>query len=457
MADYDIAVIGAGPGGYVAAIRAAQLGAKVVVIEKDKVGGTCLNRGCIPSKVFLEASKLYSQVKKEGAKFGIVAPEVSFDWSALMARKNDIVGKLCKGVAGLFKKNGVELIEGEARFADPHTLEVGDRKVSADFIIIATGTVPARPGFLPFDGKKVITSDEMLDLEPLPKRALIVGGGYIGCEFATVLSELECQVTVVEMLDRLLPVSDQDVSKEIFKAFKRKRVQIHLGTKIEKMEVVGDVVKATVSGGKEPIEADIALVSIGRAPVSGALNLEAAGLAADERGLIPADDMCQTKAPHIYAIGDINGKMQLAHVASRHGINAVEHIMGKRTAPGYRVVPAGVFTHPEVGAVGMTEAEAREGGREVQIGAFHFRGLGKAMAMGETDGFVKLIAEAESGQILGAHVVGAHATDLAAEIALAIEHEATLASLADVIHAHPTLSEANMEAAEAAEGKAIHG
>jgi len=456
MADFKVVVIGAGPGGYVAAIRAAQLGAKTAIIEKDQLGGTCLNRGCIPTKIFLEATGLYSRVANEGEKFGVVAPDVSFDFAKLKARKEGIVGKLRKGIAGLLKKNRIELIEGEAAFVDASTVQVGDRKVTADNFVIATGSAPAKPRLFPFDGKAIVTSDELLEMEKVPASAVIVGGGYIGCEFATVLNELGCQVTVVEMLKRILPLSDEMISKEITRALKKMRVKLMTGRKIEKMEAGKAGVRATLDGGDE-LEAQIALVSVGRVPNTKGLNVEAAGLALGERGEVVADELGRTKVPNIYAIGDVNNRLQLAHYASRQGIEAVEHIMGVRSKCGFKVCPAGIFTHPEAAGVGLTEAEAREGGRELHVGTFAFQALGKAMAMEETAGQVKLIADAATGELLGAHIVGPHATDLIAEAALAIEHEATVESLAGVIHSHPTLAEALMEAAEAAEGKAVHG
>ena len=455
MADFNVVVLGAGPGGYVAAIRAAQLGAKTAIVEKNHLGGTCLNRGCIPTKIFLEATGLYSRVAKEGEKFGIVAPKISFDFGKLRARKDSIIGKLRKGIAGLLKKNKIELIEGEAAFVDSSAVQVGDRKVTADHFVIATGSAPAKPGLFPFDGKAIVTSDELLEMKKFPASAIIVGGGYIGCEFATVLNELGCQVTVVEMLERILPLSDEMISKELTRALKKMRVKLMTGRKIEKMKAAKGGVSATLDGG-DALDAEVALVSIGRVPNSRGLNVDAAGLALGERGEIPADTLGRTKVSHIYAIGDVNNQLQLAHYASRQGIEAVEHIMGKRSKSGFKVCPAGIFTHPEAASVGLTEAEAREGGREVHIGAFAFQGLGKAMAMEETTGQVKLIGDAATGELLGAHMVGPHATDLIAEVALAIEHEATIESLAGVIHAHPTLAEALMEAAEAAQGKAIH-
>jgi len=455
MADFKIVVIGAGPGGYVAAIKAAQLGASVAVVEKDFVGGTCLNRGCIPTKIFLEATGLYSRVVNEGEKFGIIAPEVSFDFTKLRTRKDEIIGKLRKGIQGLLKKNKIELIEGEASFVDGGTIQVGDRKVTAENFIIATGSVPAKPGFFPFDDKNVVSSDELLQMEKTPKSAIIVGGGYIGCEFAIVLQELGCKVTIVEMMKQILPISDEMIAKQITRAMKKKKIKIMTGRKIEKMEVVNGVVNATLDGD-DKLEAEIALVSVGRVANTRGLNIEAAGVKMGERGEIPAGELGETNVPGIYAIGDVNCQLQLAHYASRQGIDAVEHIMGLRTKRGFKVCAAGIFTHPEAAGVGMTEAEAKEGGREIHVGTFPFQALGKAMAMEETAGEVKLIGDAETGELLGAHIVGPHATDLIAEAALAIEHEATLESLAAVIHSHPTLAEALMEAAEAAEGKAIH-
>jgi dihydrolipoamide dehydrogenase len=455
MADFKIAIIGAGPGGYVAAIRAAQLGAKVALIEKGELGGTCLNRGCIPSKILLEASGFYARIRKESEAFGITTGAVSFDYSKVAARKEAIIKKLRGGIAALLKKNKVEHIAGKGRLAGPNGVEVDGRQISAEHIIISSGTEPARPAFFPFNGKTVVTSDEMLERDRVPAKAIIIGGGYIGCEFATVLNEFGCEVTLVEMLERLLPISDEMISKEITRAFKKNKINILTGTRIEKVESGASGVRATLAGGKT-VEGEMALVSVGRAIVSKELGLESAGIQAGPRGEIAVNEMCQTKVPHIYAIGDVTGQIQLAHLASRHGINAVEHIMGKRTKPHFRVVPSGIFTHPEAASVGLTEAEARKNGREVKVGEFPFQNLGKAMAMEETAGRVKIVADGRTGEVLGVHIVGAHATDLIAEATLAMEHEATAHSIADTIHTHPTLGEAMMEAAEAVEGKAIH-
>jgi len=455
MSDFKVIVIGAGPGGYVAAIRAAQLGAKVALVEKDDLGGTCLNRGCIPTKILLETSGFYQRIRTESERFGITAGDVSLDFDKVMARKDAIIQKLQGGIAALLKKNKVELIGGIARLVDRNTVEADGHKITGEHIIIGTGTEPARPGFFPFDGQTVMTSNELLKIDRVPSKALIVGGGYIGCEFACILNEFGCEVTVVEMLDRLLPISDAMISKEVTRAMKKNKIKVMTGSKIEKLTKGKSGVKAAIEGGKT-VEAEIALISVGRTIVSKGLGLEACGLKPGPRGELPVNALGQTRVPHIYAIGDVTGQVQLAHLASRHGINAAEHIMGKRTQAGYRVVPSGIFTHPEVGSVGMTEAEARETGREISVGEFPFQNLGKAMAMGETAGRVKIVGDAATGEILGVYIVGPHATDLVAEAALAIEHEATAHSFAETIHAHPTLAEAMMEAAEAFSGKAIH-
>ena len=455
--DYDVLVIGSGPGGYVAAIRAAQLGGKAAVIEERELGGTCLNRGCIPTKALVESVHVL-KLAKRGAEYGVSCGDVVADYARMSQRKQEVVDKLRKGVQMLLKKNKVDVISGRGKLVNPHTVEVtADSKTTqktGENIIIATGSEPLRLRGFPFDGKTVITSDEALELARLPKSLLIVGGGYIGAEFAGIFRGLGVEVTIVEMMEQLLPRSDADLAKELLRAFKKARMPIHLGTKVESVEVKGGAATCKLSNGKE-VSAEMVLVSVGRSISSTDLGLETAGIKT-ERGAVCIDEHCRTNVPNIYAIGDVTGKLMLAHVASRQGIVAAECAMGHEAAMDYRVVPACVFTDPEIASVGMSAEDCAEAGVEVKQSSFSFMGLGKAQAIGETQGWAKVIADAETGEVLGIHIIGPHASDLIAEAALAMSMEATVEEIAHAIHAHPTLPEALVECAEAWLGRGIH-
>ena len=455
MASWDIVVIGGGPGGYVAALRAAQLGKKTCLVERQELGGVCLNRGCIPTKTLAHAAEVYALARR-GARFGVKAESLSLDFAAMQAHKNSVVERLRKGVAFLLKRAGVEVVAGTGRLAGRKKVEValnsgGSETLEAEKIIIATGSEPARPEGVPFDGERVLTSDDALRLERLPESIFILGGGYIGCEFASIFAQLGCRVTVVEMLDRLLPSMDPDIGAEIAKALKKLRAKVHTATRMESLEATSDGVVARLSSG-ESVEAEAALVCVGRRLLSDDLGLDQAGVEVDE-GRIVIDDHCETTAAGIYAIGDVTGKMLLAHVASAQGIVAAEHAAGREARMDYRSIPAAVFTNPEVGSVGLGEAEAGEGAR---VAKFPLQALGRAVAMDETAGFAKLVADAETGQVLGVHLVGPHASDVVAEAALAVRLEATVRELAATVHAHPTLPEALVEAAHAWLGEGIH-
>lgn len=456
MATHDIAILGSGPGGYVAAIRAAQYGATVALIEKADLGGTCLNWGCIPSKALLESVHLLKLMRRAEA-FGLVCEDPAFDLEALYERKDTIVDRLRKGVASLMKKHKIDVIRGHGRLTGPTAIEVeGHGTVSAGRILLATGTAPLRPDFLPMDEETVVDSDYFLALTELPESVLVLGGGYIGCEMATILNGLGVEVTVVEMLPRLLPAADGDVSKEIRKVFKKLGIDVRLDTKLESMAVEDGAVTAKLAGGKS-VTADKALVAIGRVPCTGDIGLDAAGVETDDKGFVPVNEHFQTNIPTIYAIGDITGRVQLAHVATRQGLMAAAHATGQHATTDWRVVPAAIFTQPEVGQVGLTEEEAREAGHAVRTSVFPLRNLGKAQCTGELDGFFKIVAEEESGEILGLHVVGPHASDIVAQAALALQLECTVEELARTIHAHPTLAEGMMESAESWLGLGIHG
>jgi dihydrolipoamide dehydrogenase len=451
-------VVGGGPGGYVAAIRAAQLGARTALIEERELGGTCLNRGCIPTKALVESARAYSTARR-GAEFGIVCSDLRPDYARMSQRKDEVCARLRKGVQSLLERSKVEIIVGRGKLADRHTVEVAaaggePRKVSAHHLILATGSEPAKPAAFPFDGKSVLTSDDALRLQEIPKSLLVVGGGYIGVEWASIFGELGARVTIVEMMDQLLPRSDTDLAKELFRIFKKSGMDIHLQTQVKSVKVQADGVACELSSGKSVV-ADKVLVSVGRSLNSREIGLEAAGVKS-ERGAILIDEHCRTNVPNIYAIGDVTGKIQLAHVASRQGIIAAECAMGHDRKMDYRVVPSCVFTHIEIGSVGMTSAECAAAKIEVKESRFPFMALGKAQAIGETQGWAKIIAEAKSGEVLGVHVIGAHASDLIAEAGLAMAMEATVEEIAQTIHAHPTMPEVFSEAAMAWLGRGVH-
>jgi len=450
-------VIGGGPGGYVAAIRAAQLGAEVALVEKGSVGGTCLNRGCIPTKAMAAGVSLLHSVQR-AKEFGINTGEVSIDFGRLMERKNQVVDRLVKGVEFLLKKNKVDLFKGTARLSGSGRVMVagsdGELELEAENIILATGTEPALNKDFGYDGDRVMTSQEALNLTGVPQRLVIIGGGVIGCEFACIFSALGSKVTVVEIMPGILPLLDKDVSRQMQSLMKRQGISIKTSVKIQGVRKQDSV--AVVLEGGEEITADSVLISIGRVMNLKGLGLEEVGVSVGDRGQVLVNERMETTVAGIYAIGDITGRIQLAHVASAQGLVAAENIMGHCRLMDYRAVPSCIFTHPEVGSVGLTAQEADRAGIKVKTGKFSFLGSGKAQAMGETEGFVKFLAHPDTDHILGVHIVGPHATDLIAEAALAMQLGATVKQLAETIHAHPTLSESLLEAAEAVHGKSIH-
>ncbi|QRN86161.1 dihydrolipoyl dehydrogenase [Clostridia bacterium] len=457
---YNLCVVGGGPGGYVAAIRAAQLGAKVVLIEKEWLGGTCLNVGCIPTKALVASTSVLSDIKN-AASFGIEVEGVGFDFKKMMERKDKIVSQLVGGVGFLMKKNNVDVIDGTAKLIGKNAVEVttpdGTQTVEAENIILATGSEAALIKALSYDGKNVITSKEALSLTEVPKSMLVIGGGVIGCEFAMIYAELGVKVTIVEALDRILPMVDPEISKRMTTMLKKKRIKISTGKLITGVEVADGSIKATLESGKE-VEAEKALISIGRTFNSKGLGLEETGVEIGQRGEIVVDEYLKTNVENIYAIGDVTNKIQLAHVASAQGIVCVENMFkdGPAIAMKYDVVPSCIFTSPEIATVGISEAEAEEKGIEIAIGKFDFKASGKALCIGHNDGFVKIIADKATDKILGVHIMGPHATDLIAEGVLAVEKGITVEELTKTIHAHPTLSESVMEAAEAVHGMSIH-
>lgn len=453
---FDIAVLGAGPGGYVAALKAAQMGASVAIVEQGPLGGTCLNAGCIPSKALLASAELLYGIK-HAAPLGIkVTGEVTFDWPAIQARKDKVLNTLRGGIKSLLAARKAVLFQGRAKLNGPGKITVtgkaGTEEFSASRIILATGSVPARiPGW-PTDVERVCTSDESLHWKTLPARLLIVGGGVIGCEFACMMREFGVEVTVVELMPRLLPELDESLADPLQKAFAKRGIQCFTGTKVASL-TAADTVKAVLDNG-QTIESDRVLLSIGRRPNTADLGLESVGLATD-RGFIRVDDRMETSVKGIYCIGDANGRCLLAHAASAQGVVAVENALGHArtfTAP----IPSAVYTFPEIGAVGMTQAQAKKAGLPIAIGAFPLAALGKAIAVGHTEGFAKVIRNRETGALLGVHMIGHNATECIASAAAMLHQKVTVRELAEVVYAHPTLSESIKEAAEDALGMALH-
>lgn len=463
-----IIIVGAGPGGYVAAIRAAQLGARVTVIEKDALGGVCLNWGCIPSKSLLSAVELGDKIKK-ASDFGILVGEgPRYDTAQMVSRKNKVVGNLVKGIATLFKAWNIKHLQGTAVLVDARTvaLQVEDgqeRRLSGDAVVIATGSSWPNLPLFPVDGRQIITSKEALDLTTVPARLLIVGAGVEGCEFASLYSGLGVEVHVVELLPRILPLEDEEIATIMNRELRKRGVTLHCGTTVQQVQRDQAMVRASLQNGTV-LDVEQVLVSVGRGLNSKGIGLEVVGVEVGRRGEILVDERMETSVKGIYAIGDVTGKAMLAHVASAQGKVAVENALGHPRGMNYEVIPAGIFTLPEIGRVGLTEHQAREretvAGRSpetsLRIGRFRYQALGKAQATGDTTGLFKIIAEASTGRLLGVHIVGAHAADLIHEAALALEVGATVERVAEMIHAHPTLAEGLMEAAEDVPGLAIH-
>ncbi|MGD8367566.1 MAG: dihydrolipoyl dehydrogenase [Desulfobacterales bacterium] len=473
-----ITVLGAGPGGYVAAVRAAQLGAEVTVVENDRPGGTCLNWGCIPSKILKTTADLMDKMGR-AKEFGItLSGEARIDVAALNARKKRIIDAQVKGIETLLHRHRVRLIRGTGRITGPGRAEVsaaggGSEKLYWDRLLIATGSRPAQLAGLPADGRQIVSSNEALYLDRIPKRVVIVGGGVIGCEFAFIFSSLGSTVTVVEALDRALPLPsvDDSCSKLIQREMKKRKIRFLADRIVKSAAVEPGRVKVAVgpspfskkpgneTGPGEEIETGLVLVCVGRAPNSDAIGLETVGVSTDPRGWIPADESMDTGVSGIYAIGDVLGpeKVMLAHVASTEGIVAAENMMGSRRKMRYDVVPSATFTMPEVANVGLTESQAKAAGLSARADSVLVRNIGKAQVIGELAGEAKLVTEVGTGRILGVHMTGPHATDLIAEATLALQMGATAADLAHTIHAHPTLAEILLEAAHKALDQGIHG
>lgn len=469
--NYDVLVLGAGTGGYVAAIRAAQLGLKVAIVEKEKVGGTCLHSGCIPSKALLKSADVLHTASRM-QEFGVLASAPEFDLGLAMERKDKIVDQLHKGVQHLMKKNGIDVIEGYGRVMGPSIFSPragavrieksdGDSTIiNPGYVIIATGSRPkALPG-LPFDGERVINSNHALQLAQVPKSMIIVGGGAIGCEWASMLSDFGCEVTIVEFMPRILPPEDEEISSELARLFKKRKIKVLTDAKVlpETFSVKDGLATIVIdrAGKQETVSAEKILVSVGREPATDDLGLEATEVKMN-RGYIQVDESMRTAEPNLFAIGDAIGGLQLAHVASHEGMIAAETIAGHHPMPiNYDHVPRCTYTRPEVASVGITEAEAKARGYEVKTGKFSFRAIGKALVNGEVDGFVKVITDSATNDLLGVHMIGPHVTDLISEAGLAHVLNATAWEIAHSIHPHPTLSEAIGEAALAVDGLAIH-
>jgi dihydrolipoamide dehydrogenase len=469
--EYDLVILGGGTGGYVAAIRAAQLGLKTAIVEKGKLGGTCLHKGCIPSKALLRSAEVYATTK-HSADFGVVTGEVSLDFGKVQERKSKIIAQLHKGVQHLMTQGKIDVFEGLGRILGPSIFSPMPGTISVEMnsgeenemllpknVIVATGSRPRTLPGLDIDGELVITSDEALELNTLPNSIIIVGGGVIGIEWASMLSDFGVEVTVIEYADRIIPTEDKEVSREMQRLMKKKGIKVVTSAKVLPESLIRDngvTISAEVKAGVKEFKAEKLLVSVGRQANVEGIGLENTEIQV-EKGYISTNEYYQTKESHIYAIGDVIGGLQLAHVASHEGMIAVEHIAGKDpSSMNYDLVSRCIYSNPEVSSVGITEEQAKEKGHKVKVGKFSFRAIGKALVYGESDGFVKIVADEETNDILGVHMIGPHVTDMISEAGLAMVLDATPWEIGHTIHPHPTLSEAIGEAALAVDGKAIH-
>ena len=470
--EYDLVVLGGGTGGYVAAIRAAQLGMQVAIVEANKLGGTCLHRGCIPSKALLRSAEVFKQ-SKEAKEFGVDVKDVTLNFSAVQKRKNGIVNTLHQGVQGLIKKGKIDVFEGFGRILGPSIFSPMPGTISIEYangdentmivpknVLIATGSKPRTLPGLEIDGKYVLTSDEALEMNELPHSIIIVGGGVIGIEWASMLADFGVEVTVLEYLDQILPTEDEAIAREAKRLLKKKGVKIHTGAKVISNSLkTGETVeiKAEMKKGEKIFQAEKMLVSVGREANSDNIGLQNTDIQT-EKGYIQTNEFYQTKESHIYAIGDVIGGMQLAHVASHEGIIAVEHMANQNPTPlDYTKIASCIYSNPEAASVGLTEKQALEQGYEIKVGKFSFKAIGKALVHGDSDGFVKIIADKKTEDILGIHMIGPHVTDMISEAGLAMVLDATPWEIAGTVHPHPSLSEIMGEAALAVDGNQIHG
>lgn len=462
--NFDVIVIGAGPAGYVSAIRAAQLKQKVAIVDKQWLGGVCLNVGCIPSKSLLKNAEVAHILRDRAKDFGFSFDNLKLDYGVAVKRSRQNSDRLTKGVGFLMKKNNITVFMGEAKFKSKTSLSVTDKdgkatELTAQNIIVATGASAAVPGAWKVDGQKVVTYWEAILQTTLPKSVVIIGSGAIGVEFATVWSSYGVDVTIVEMLPRIVPLEDEEISKELEKEFKKRGIKILAGHKVESVEAVesGVRVKVSADGKETTLEADQSLVAIGFRPNSKGLGLEEVGVKINERGFVEVNEKMQTNIPGIWAIGDVTGKLMLAHVGSAMGIICAENIAGAETTTlEYEMMPRATYCQPQIASFGLTEAQAKERGHQVKIGRFPFQANGKALGLGDYSGFVKIVVDEKYGEILGASMIGPEVTELLPELTLARMMELTPHEIARNVHAHPTISEALMEAAHGAEGAAIH-
>ena len=459
--EYDLVVLGAGPGGYVAAIRAAQLGLKTAVIEKQYWGGVCLNVGCIPSKSLLKNAEVAHTLQHRAKEFGFSFENLKLDYNTAFKRSRQVSGRLVKGVQHLMKKNNIDVFDGTGKFIGPNALHVtlnagGEATLQAKNVIIATGARPRQLPGVAFDGERIISYVDAILSEETPRSLIIIGGGVIGVEFAYMWVNYGVDVTIVEMLPHLLPNEEPEISDVLEKAYKKLGVKFHTNTRVEKIERTDDGVTVDIGGG-QVLAADKVMLAINFQPNTENIGLEAAGVQLTERGNIAIDEYMRTNVPNVYAIGDVATDYRLAHIASAMGLVAAETIAGAPTHPiDFRMMPRATYSVPQVASFGYTEAQAKEAGFEINVGQFPFIANGKALGLGEKDGFIKIIADAKYGEILGAHMVGPDVTELLPELTLAHNAELTAAEIARNVHAHPTLSEALMEAAHGVEGSPIH-
>ena len=466
MSQFDITIIGSGPGGYVAAIRAAQLGFKTAIIEKyPTLGGTCLNVGCIPSKALLDSSEHFEKAKHEFADYGILINEPKVDLPKMIARKNAVVEQTTKGINYLMDKNKVTVFEGVGSFESATKIKItkndgSTESIESKYTIIATGSKPSTLPFITIDKERIITSTEALGLQEVPKKLLVIGGGVIGLELGSVYMRLGAEVTVIEYLDKIIPGMDGALSKELQKVLKKQGMKFSLSTAVSGVERIGDSVRVTATDkkGEEVIfEGDYGLVSVGRRPYTDGLSLENAGVELDERGRVKVNDHLQTNIPNIYAIGDVVKGVMLAHKAEEEGVFVVESLAGQKPHINYNLIPGVVYTWPEVAGVGKTEEQLKAEGIDYKVGNFPMRALGRSRASGDTDGFVKILADAKTDEILGFHIIGARAADLIAEGVTAMDFRASAEDLTRMSHAHPTYAEAIKEAAlDATAKRPIH-
>jgi dihydrolipoamide dehydrogenase len=464
MSDYDVIVIGAGPAGYVCAIRASQLGLKTAIIDKQWLGGVCLNVGCIPSKALLKNAEVAHILRERGKEFGFSFENLILDFSAAVKRSRQVSSRITKGVGFLMKKNNIDVHMGTARLVSKDTVRVTDEKgenkeLKGKNIVVATGANATIPRGWTIDGEKVVTYLEAILQEKLPKSVIVIGSGAIGVEFSTVWNSYGAEVTIVEMLPRMVPLEDEEVSAELEKAFKKRRIKILIGHKVEAIQTTGTGVSVTVSSdsGEKTLEAEQAMVAIGFTPNSRGLGLEEVGVEISERGMVQIDERMATNIPGIWAIGDVTGKLMLAHVGSAMGIICAENIAGAETITlDYEMMPKATYCQPQIASFGMTETQAKERGYEVNVSRFPFQVSGKALGLGESTGWVKLLVDSKYGEILGAHMIGPEVTELLPELTIAQMMELTPAEIARNVHAHPTLSEVLMDVAHVAEGHGIN-